>query len=253
MMLLHAEQYLEVRAPIPQSGTLISKGGIVQVLDKGKGCVVTFGTTTRDAHGNAILYNEFSNFIRGTRNVGEKQGADRGAATAQYKVPAGAPEAVRKETTTKEQAALYRLSGDVNPLHIDPQMSAMGGFDVPILHGLCTFGIAGKHVIEAFANGHGARFKSMKVLDQQEEKFNACSSILTRSHPQTGALHQARLPRRDAADGNVALPQEQQSHPTSGPRARARRDCARLRGGGAARRAQAQAVRTMTKLSLIHI
>lgn len=164
MMLLHAEQYLEVKAPIPTSGTLTSSGKVIEVLDKGKGCVVTVGMTTKDEHGNAILYNEFSNFVRGTKGVGESKRSERGLATAQYTMPSRAPDATIREQTVASQAALYRLSGDINPLHIDPQMSAMGGFDVPILHGLCTFGIAGKHVVQAFAKGDGACLKNIKVF-----------------------------------------------------------------------------------------
>ncbi|KAI8591188.1 hypothetical protein HDU88_004141 [Geranomyces variabilis] len=163
MLLLHGEQYLEQRAPVPTSGTLITTGKIVDIVDKGKGCVVVMGTETKDEDGNLIYYNEFSNFIRGTKGVGNKTGKERGAATALNEAPKRAPDAVVTEKTTENQAALYRLSGDYNPLHIDPNMSKIGGFDVPILHGLCSFGIAAKHVFKQYANSDPARVKSIKA------------------------------------------------------------------------------------------
>lgn len=73
------------------------------------------------------------------------------------------PDAVVKESTSEDLAALYRLNGDYNPLHIDPEFAALGGFDRPILHGLCSFGIACKHVLGAFADGDPAALKSIKV------------------------------------------------------------------------------------------
>lgn len=163
MMLLHGEQYLEIKNPIPTSGTLETTGKIVEILDKGKGCVVVVGTTTKDENGNEILYNEYSNFIRGVKGVGSKTPKNRGAATASNEPPNRAPDAVVKEKTTENQAALYRLSGDTNPLHIDPNMSSIGGFDVPILHGLCSFGIAGKHVLKTFGDSDASKFKNIKV------------------------------------------------------------------------------------------
>merc|ERR1711939_645227 len=82
--------------------------------------------------------------------MGKKTGIDRGAATALNKVPSRAPDAVVEEKTLPQQAAIYRLSGDYNPLHIDPNFAKVGGFDAPILHGLCFFGISGKHIFTKY-------------------------------------------------------------------------------------------------------
>lgn len=161
MMLLHGEQYLEIKKyPIPTAARLISKGRLLEVVDKGNAAVVkTAVTTTNAATGEEVFYNEMTVFLRGCGGFGgQKKPADRGASTAANKPPARAPDAVVEEKTTEEQAALYRLSGDYNPLHVDPAFAKMGGFKQPILHGLCFFGIAGKAVYGQF----GA-FKNVKV------------------------------------------------------------------------------------------
>ncbi|KAM0197628.1 hypothetical protein ACHAPA_002715 [Fusarium lateritium] len=161
MMLLHGEQYLEIRKfPIPTNARLVSRGRLLEVVDKGNASIARSSTTTVDANtGEDIFYNEASVFLRGAGGWGgPKRGADRGASTAANKPPARAPDVVVEETTSDDQAAIYRLSGDYNPLHIDPAFAKVGGFKAPILHGLCSFGIAGKAVYERFGP-----FKNIKV------------------------------------------------------------------------------------------
>jgi multifunctional beta-oxidation protein len=150
--LLHGEQYLSIKAPIPTSGTLVSEPKILQVLDKGKAVAVTSIVTTKDkATGKVIFENQSTVFIRGSGGFGGKRnGKDRGPATAANDPPKRAPDAVVEEKTSEAQAALYRLSGDYNPLHILPEFAAIGGFDKPILHGLCTMGFSGKHILKSF-------------------------------------------------------------------------------------------------------
>ena len=161
MMLLHGEQYLEIRKwPIPTSARLLSYPKLVEVVDKGNAAITTSGTITKDADtGEEIFYNEMSAFVRGSGGFGgQKKGSQRGAATASHKPPQRQPDTIVEEATTEEQAALYRLNGDMNPLHIDPDFSKAGGFKVPILHGLCFFGISGKHVYQTYGP-----FKNIKV------------------------------------------------------------------------------------------
>ncbi|KAK1752076.1 peroxisomal hydratase-dehydrogenase [Echria macrotheca] len=161
MMLLHGEQYLEIKKyPIPTSGRLISKGKLLEVVDKGNAAILKSGVTTVNAEtGEELFYNESTVFLRGCGGFdGQKKGADRGASTAANKPPSRMPDVVVEEKTTEEQAAVYRLSGDYNPLHIDPAFAKMGGFKQPILHGLCFFGIAGKAVYEKFGP-----YKNIKV------------------------------------------------------------------------------------------
>jgi multifunctional beta-oxidation protein len=148
MMLLHGEQFLEIKkCPIPTSGTLKSYPKLLEVVDKGSAAVVVVHTDTKDQSGNLIFVNQSTIFIRGSGGFGgPSKISDRGAATAPNKPPNRTPDKVVVEKTAPDQAALYRLSGDRNPLHIDPSFSAVGGFKDPILHGLCSMGISAKHV-----------------------------------------------------------------------------------------------------------
>lgn len=153
MMLLHGEQYLEIRQfPIPTEGTLITYPGLVDVVDKGKAGIIVTNSLTKDKNtGKDLFYNESTVFVRGSGGFGGPRAMkDRGAATAANAPPKRKADAVTEEKTTEEQAALYRLSGDRNPLHIEPSFAKIGGFPEPILHGLCFFGIAVKHVVKQF-------------------------------------------------------------------------------------------------------
>ncbi|RXW21030.1 hypothetical protein EST38_g4808 [Candolleomyces aberdarensis] len=158
--LLHGEQYLNIKAPIPVSGSLVNEARILEVLDKGKAAAVTIIIETKDKHtGQLIFENQSTVFIRGSGGFGGKRvGKDRGAATAANAPPKRNPDVVVEEKTTTLQAALYRLSGDYNPLHIQPEFAAIGGFDKPILHGLCSMGISAKHVLKTFGP-----YKDIKV------------------------------------------------------------------------------------------
>ncbi|TFK40300.1 peroxisomal hydratase-dehydrogenase-epimerase [Crucibulum laeve] len=158
--LLHGEQYLSIKGPIPTSGELVNETRLLEVLDKGKAAAVTSIVETRDKHtGKLIFENQSTVFIRGSGGFGGKRvGSDRGAASAANAPPKRSPDVVTEEKTSPTQAALYRLSGDSNPLHILPEFAAIGGFDQPILHGLCSMGIAGKHVLKAFGP-----YKDIKV------------------------------------------------------------------------------------------
>jgi multifunctional beta-oxidation protein len=161
MMLLHGEQYLEIRQhPIPTEAETVSYPFLLDAVDKGKAGILVLGSVTKDKRtGKDLFYNESTTFVRGSGGFGgPSKMKDRGAATAANEPPKRDPDAVTEEKTTEEQAALYRLSGDRNPLHIDPSFSKVGGFKVPILHGLCFFGIAVKHVVARFG-----QIKNVKV------------------------------------------------------------------------------------------
>ncbi|XP_032435474.1 peroxisomal multifunctional enzyme type 2 [Xiphophorus hellerii] len=157
---LHGEQYLELYKPLPTAGTLTSETTVADILDKGSGAVILLDVNTYNGD-KLVCYNQFSVFVVGAGRFGGKRSSDK--SKAPLPAPKRAPDAVVIESTTRDQAALYRLSGDWNPLHIDPGFAAMGGFKAPILHGLCSFGFAARHVLKRFADNDPAKFKAIKV------------------------------------------------------------------------------------------
>jgi len=159
--ILHGEQYLEIKKAIPTEGKLVSKTKIVDILDKQSGCLLILNVETFDESGDLVFFNQFVTFVVGHGKFGGKRTSTHLKETV--KVPDREPDATVDEVTSVEQAALYRLSGDFNPLHIDPQFAMMGGFSKPILHGLCSFGISTKHVMKKFAQNDSKRIKAVKV------------------------------------------------------------------------------------------
>ncbi|WP_374689152.1 SDR family NAD(P)-dependent oxidoreductase [Promineifilum sp.] len=159
-LLLHGEQYLEVKRPLPLKATVTNRARISHIYDKGSGALVLLDVNTFDEAGEELAFNQVSLFIRGIGGFG----GERGPSAAANPLPDRAPDAVHRDKTTDNQALLYRLSsGDRNPLHADPAFAAAGGFDRPILHGLCTFGFAGRAVLRHFAGGDPARFRSIRA------------------------------------------------------------------------------------------
>lgn len=161
MLLLHGEQYLELKRPLPTQATVTHRARISQLYDKGdKGAVIILDVNSEDEQGAPVAFNQYTLFIRGIGNFG----GERGPSGAVNEPPDRSPDAVVEERVPENQAMLYRLSGnDRNPLHIDPGMAAIGGFDRPILHGLCTFGYAVRAVLHSFAADDPARFQSVRL------------------------------------------------------------------------------------------
>ena len=157
--LLHGEQYTEVRGPLPKSAKLKHIFKFKRAFDKAPNAVVVFGISSVDEHGEEIVYNEMTSFVKGAGGWG----GERGPSADINVPPAREPDAVIEETTDPNQTLLYRLSGDWNPLHVDPAFAKAFGYDRPILHGLCTFGYVGRHVIKAMLGNDPRRFKSIKV------------------------------------------------------------------------------------------
>uniref|UniRef100_A0A8C9MQH7 Hydroxysteroid 17-beta dehydrogenase 4 n=1 Tax=Serinus canaria TaxID=9135 RepID=A0A8C9MQH7_SERCA len=158
--MLHGEQYLELYKPLPTSGELRSVSTVADILDKGSGAVLLIDVNTFCGK-DLVCYNQFSLFFVGAGGFGGKRTSEKAKLTAAP--PQRPPDAVISDVTTADQAALYRLSGDWNPLHVDPSFAALGGFKKPILHGLCTFGFAARNVLKQFANNDVNRFKAIKV------------------------------------------------------------------------------------------
>ncbi|XP_075692400.1 peroxisomal multifunctional enzyme type 2 [Rhinoderma darwinii] len=157
---LHGEQYLELYKPIPTSGEVRLEGTVADIMDKGSGAVILLDVNAYCGE-ELICYNQFSVFVVGAGGFGGKRSSPKAKATANP--PNRLPDVVASDVTSVDQAALYRLSGDWNPLHIEPGFAAMGGFERPILHGLCSFGFAARHVLKHFANNDVTKFKAIKV------------------------------------------------------------------------------------------
>ncbi|MCY4070152.1 MAG: MaoC/PaaZ C-terminal domain-containing protein [Chloroflexi bacterium] len=142
MMVLHGEQYLELLRPLPVRGTVTTALSISQIYDKGSGMLLTIEGESADKSGETLAFSRWSVFIRGLGGFGGDRGPSR-----KVEAPQSAPDIVQEEKTSESQALLYRLAGDVNPLHADPQMAAIGNYDKPILHGLCTYGFAARAIL----------------------------------------------------------------------------------------------------------
>ncbi len=158
MMLLHGEQHLVLLRPLPIQATLTNEAKITELYDKGSGALLVIEAVSKDAHGEAICINRSSVFVRGLGGFG----GSRGPSGLKNQAPDRAPDAVHWQKTAENQALLYRLAGDPNPLHADPAMAAWGGFPRPILHGLCTFGFASRAVLKQFAGNDPARMQSLE-------------------------------------------------------------------------------------------
>jgi len=158
---LHGEQKIILHKPVPASGTLYTVTTCESIYDKGdNGAVVNIAFQTKDDSGSLFFENKTVIVDRSAGNFG----GDRGPKAEKLDPPEKtAPDFRVEQKIHQDQAALYRLSGDKNPLHIDPAFAKEGGFDRPILHGLCTFGFAARAILRAAGVGDPARLKSYAV------------------------------------------------------------------------------------------
>jgi len=151
--IVHLRQDLRLHAPLPSSGTLTTTGSIVGLYDMKRFAQATFRTETYAADGAHLATNDWSVLFRFDGGFGGPKPPGEG----RNKVPEGEPLFRFAQAIPKEQALLYRLSGDFNPLHADPELAKSVGFDSPILHGLATFGYVGRAVVQQCAGGDPSR------------------------------------------------------------------------------------------------
>ena len=158
---LHGEQKLVLHKPIPSSGTLYTTTSCESIYDKGaNGAVVNMSFETRDEAERLLFENKAVIVDRSAGNFG----GDRGPKAEKLDPPENTgPDFRVEQKIPRDQAALYRLSGDKNPLHIDPAFAKRGGFDRPILHGLCSFGYAARAFLRGIGVDDPARLKSYAV------------------------------------------------------------------------------------------
>lgn len=152
---LHGSQEITVRQPLPTSGKARSQARIADIYDKGKAAVIVQETTTTDLDGNVLCTTRSSIFARGEGGFGGHRGPSSAVA-----LPDREPDIVHDSPTLPQQALLYRLCGDRNPLHSDPEFAAGAGFPQPILHGLCTYGVVCKAVADTRFDGDVTRIGS---------------------------------------------------------------------------------------------
>lgn len=145
---LHGKQELTVHAPVPVEGKATMTSRIADVQDKGKAAVIITENHATDEAGEPLFTTRSSVFVRGEGGFGGNRGpSDR------VEVPDREPDAVVDSPTLPQQALWYRLCGDRNPLHADPRFAAGAGFDRPILHGLCTYGLVCKAIVDECLGG----------------------------------------------------------------------------------------------------
>ncbi|MFG1689592.1 MaoC/PaaZ C-terminal domain-containing protein [Nonomuraea sp. NPDC049269] len=156
-LLVHAEQAFELHRELPAAGGVRTTSKVTGIYDKGSGALVTSEARAVDPEsGELVIISRSAAFIRGEGGFGGERGP-----RDEWTPPDRAPDHKVTCPTRPEQALVYRLSGDFNPLHSDPEFAARAGFDRPILHGLCTYGVTGRALLHAVAGSDPGRFGAM--------------------------------------------------------------------------------------------
>jgi acyl dehydratase len=175
MMILHGEQSIELKRPLPakvNNGTAV--GSITEVWDKGKAAVIGVECEVSDDDG-PIFSTHSTIFVRGAGGFGGERGP---SSKGVNEPPARDPDHVVEYKTLPQQGALYRLTGDRVPLHIDPEFAKMAGYDKPFMHGLCTYGFVCRAVLESCCDKEPDNFTSLSGRFADQVWFG--DSIITK-------------------------------------------------------------------------
>ncbi|MEV3990951.1 MaoC/PaaZ C-terminal domain-containing protein [Streptomyces sp. NPDC049837] len=154
---LHGGQRIELHRPIPVKGRAVTTARVAAVYDKGKAAVLVLRSEAADDDG-PLWTSDAEVYVRGEGGFGGERGP-----SARLETPDRAPDRTVERHVREEQALLYRLSGDWNPLHADPEFAKLAGFDRPILHGLCTYGMTLKAVADTLLGGDVARVRAYRT------------------------------------------------------------------------------------------
>ncbi len=157
---IQGEQAIKLHHPIPPEGETLVEGGITNIYDKGKGALLIWRINIMTMNSELLAEAEIGIFYVGEGGFG----GDPGPKAEPVEPPKGAePDFRVTEQISENQAALYRLNGDINPLHVDPDFAKKGGFPRPILHGLCTYGHAVRAILNKACDGNVERFKEFRA------------------------------------------------------------------------------------------
>ncbi|PPS90291.1 MaoC/PaaZ C-terminal domain-containing protein [Streptomyces sp. MH60] len=155
---LHGGQRLRLHRSLPVRGRATAASRVVAAYDKGTAAVLALRTEVTDADG-PLWTDEAEVYVRGEGGWG----GERGPSGRPSPPPAGPPDHVVERALREDQALLYRLSGDWNPLHADPEFAARAGFERPVLHGLCTYGATLKTVVDTLLDGDVSRVRAYRT------------------------------------------------------------------------------------------
>jgi acyl dehydratase len=157
-MIIHGEQRVRIHGALPPSATVKTEATVAGIYDKGSGALVDLEFKS-SVDGDLLFENVVSILVRGAGGFGGERGAKRDKAQP----PDRAPDKQVKIQTERRQALIYRLSGDWNPLHADPEIAKAVGFERPILHGLCTFGCTVRAILRELCNNNPEAIRSIAV------------------------------------------------------------------------------------------
>jgi acyl dehydratase len=164
--LVHGEQAIRMWKPLPASATVVAQNRVTSITDKGagKGAIVAIRREIRDqASGELLAEVVQGTFLRGDGGYSQGSGQSDPGPPALPATPEGVPHLEVELATVEQQALIYRLSGDYNPLHADPDVARAAGFKRPILHGLCTYGMAAHAVLRAVTRYDASRIRAFAV------------------------------------------------------------------------------------------
>jgi acyl dehydratase len=192
-LLLHGEQAVEVHRPLPpEASKLHGQTRLRDIYDKGKAALAVLENSVSDAEG-PLWTTRMALFLRGEGGFGGPAGPSVG-----NDPPDRAPDGVLETSTLPQQALLYRLCGDKNPLHADPEFARRGGFDRPIIHGLCSYGLTCKAVCDGVLGGDVTRIRGYEARFRGVA-FPGETYLTEYWHEDGGILLQAKSKERDGA------------------------------------------------------
>ncbi|CAM5287928.1 MULTISPECIES: MaoC/PaaZ C-terminal domain-containing protein [Streptomyces] len=155
---LHAGQGLTVHRPLPAAGTATLRSRVAEVWDKGKAALVVLESAATGPDGEPLWTTTTGIWVRGEGGFGGEPGPEE-----RWRAPDRAADAVLTTATTPQQALWYRLNGDLNPLHADPAFARSAGFEQPVLHGLASYGLLAKALVDGVLDGDVTRLTGLTV------------------------------------------------------------------------------------------